>query len=162
MGFAQQSSSGASSVTSITVGGTAVAPSTTLASGPAAVVVDSPKTAASVDAPPAQTITIPDWALGLLKGAKTLPVVGPILSQVMMYVGIIGGILTSFIAFLLAALGSVSGIAAFSGAAGLVKKIQDFKNSAFMMWLMAFSNIPMAHPGDVSEMKKEIAADKVS
>ena len=79
-----------------------------------------------------------------------------------MYVGILGSILTALIAFLLTALGSVSGIAGLSGAAGLVQKVQDFKNSKFFTWLMAFSNIPMAHPNDVAEMKKENAVETVT
>lgn len=118
--------------------------------------------AAPVIAQAPAPIVIPDWAINILKNAKSLPVVGPALSQIMMYVGILGGILTSLIAFLLTVLSSVSGIAGLSGAANLVQKIQDFKNSKLFMWLMAFSNIPMAHPNAVAEMKQENAVETVT
>lgn len=154
MGFAQQpldlTTVGPS--TSVPLPGQAVVP---------AAVTTTTSPSPSVQQAPSDQFKIPDWAIGILKAAQKFPTIGPVISQIMMYIGILGGILTSAILFLLGVLRSLSGIAWFTNAASLAQKLKNFQNSKFMMWLLAFSNVPMAHPSDVSDMKKEAAADTV-
>jgi hypothetical protein len=82
----------------------------------------------------------PQWAQELLVFIQNMPVVGPIISKAIVYIGIVGSLITALVAFLLTALKALSGISGLAGLANLQTTIQNFKNGPIMYWLMYFSN----------------------
>lgn len=81
----------------------------------------------------------PSWAQDLMVSAQKLPIVGPIVSKALLYVGILGSILTMLCGFLMAALSALSGTLQYAGLASAVQKIADFQNGKFMYYLKFFS-----------------------
>lgn len=81
----------------------------------------------------------PKWVEQLIMTAQDLPVIGPIVTKAVLYLGIISSILTALIACLLTVLNALSGIASLTGLASFAAKIQVFKNSKIMYWLKYIS-----------------------
>jgi hypothetical protein len=116
--------------------------------------VSTPVAAPSPAATPVPVVTVqaaapttpPTWALELLTTVQGLPVIGPLASQAIMYLGIFAAILTSITAALLAILSSLSGVMTFSGLTKAVAWIQGFKNGKIMYWLTYFSNFNAQKP----------------
>lgn len=81
----------------------------------------------------------PKWAEDLIMKLQSMPVVGPYVSKIMVYLGILCAILTGLLAFLLTSLTALSGVLNFAGLTDAVKAIEDFKSSKFMYWLKYFS-----------------------
>lgn len=81
----------------------------------------------------------PSWVLGVLEAAKSLPVVGPIVTKVAIYLGVLCSILTALVCFLLTSLKAVSGVANIAGLAEFTTKLESFKTGPIMYWLKYFS-----------------------
>lgn len=101
----------------------------------------------------------PLWLQDLIVSAQSFPIVGPYLTKVMMYVGVIGSILTALVAFLLTGISILSGIANFSGLAGIATALTNFKNGPIMYWITYFSNFNAKKPQEpVLDVAAAIAA----
>lgn len=85
--------------------------------------------------PVAEPAAPPKWAQDILVAAENLPVVGPVVSKVLLYLSILSSILTTGIAFLLAILSGVSRLANLAGLAAFAAKVQLFRNGRIMYWL---------------------------
>lgn len=81
----------------------------------------------------------PAWATELLSVISGLPIVGPILSKAMTYLGILGALMTALVAFLLAAASALKNVTAWAGLASLAAKVQAFQQSQIMYWLTTLS-----------------------
>ncbi len=98
-----------------------------------------------VPAPPAGTVPVaepaapPQWAEAVLVAAQKLPVVGPIVSKIILYLGIFSSILTALVAFLLTILKAISGIANLTGLVSFAEKLQVFRDGKIMYWLKYLS-----------------------
>ncbi len=103
----------------------AVAPSNTTSPGPAV-------TVAAPAAPP-------QWAQDLMVQAEKLPVVGPIVTKVMLWAGILGAILTTLVGALLGILNMLTGIANLSGLTRYATLLAAFRDGKVMYWLKFFS-----------------------
>lgn len=105
----------------------------------------SPIPAVSPTPTPAVTTVVPadtappQWVQDVLVNSEALPVVGPVITKVLMYTGILATILTSLVAFLLAAIGSLSGIASMTGLTAFAAQLQAFKNGKIMYWITYLS-----------------------
>lgn len=81
----------------------------------------------------------PAWAQTVIVGAQKLPVIGPIVTKALIYLGIISSILTMLAAFLSSALTILAGALNYAGLLSAVQKIADFKNGRFMYYLKYLS-----------------------
>lgn len=88
----------------------------------------------------------PQWLQDLIIAAQSFPIVGPYLTKIMMYIGVIGSILTALVAFLLTGINILSGIASFSGLGGIATVLMNFKNGPIMYWITYFSNFNAQKP----------------
>ncbi len=95
----------------------------------------------------------PKWAEDVIVQAEKLPVVGPIVSKVLLYSGILSAILTSLIAFLLTSLYAVSKISQLAGANDLAAKVEEFKNGKVMYWLKYLSMFNAKKPEPKNEVE---------
>jgi hypothetical protein len=116
-------------------------PAPTVATPTASPVPSAPVMLASADkiVPVAEPAAPPKWAEDVIVTAQKLPIVGPIVSKALLYLGIVSSIITGFIAFLLTALSALSGVFNLAGLTGLSDKIQLFKDGKIMYWLKYFS-----------------------
>lgn len=103
----------------------------------------------------------PKWAADLLVSVQNFPVIGPIVSKAILYVGIVSSILTALVACVLTILSALSGALNLAGLASFVAKIQDFKNGKIMYWLTYLSmfnakkpDVPVAQAVIAGEEKK--------
>jgi hypothetical protein len=105
-----------------------------------AVTVESPAALPSVP-----TVAVPEpaappqWAIDIMTTAQELPVIGPIVSKALLYLGILSAIVTSLVACLLAILRALSGIASLAGLVSFAAKVQAFKDSKIMYYLTLVS-----------------------
>jgi hypothetical protein len=81
----------------------------------------------------------PQWAQDLIVSAGKLPVVGPVVTKGMVYLGIISSILTAGIAFLLSVLAALSGIASLANLTSFATKLTAFRDGKIMYWLKYLS-----------------------
>jgi hypothetical protein len=100
-------------------------------------VVAAPVTPAFV--PVAAPAAPPVWAQDLLMTAEKLPVVGPILAKVLLWAGIIAGILTTLTGAVLGVVNTLMGVSNASGLTGLAAALANFRNGKVMYWLKFFS-----------------------
>lgn len=100
---------------------------------PAAVVVPEPA------APP-------QWATDVLVAASKLPVIGPIVSKGLMYLGILTAILTTLVGAILSILALLLGVFKSGGLVNAVAVIQAFRDGKIMYWLKYFSNFNAKKP----------------
>jgi hypothetical protein len=101
---------------------------------PSPVAVASPAPAAASVAPQP-----PAWATELLQVVSGLPVVGPFVSKALLYVGILGALMTALVAFLLAASESIQQVTNWSGLSSFAAQVQAFQDGKIMYWLKTFS-----------------------
>jgi hypothetical protein len=108
---------------------------------PQAIVVPNPQTPsnAATVVQVAEPAAPPTWAQEVMVTAQKLPLVGPILTKAVLYLGILSSLLTSFVAFVLGALKLVSTVSNLAGIAGFADKVVAFQNGKFMYWLKFFS-----------------------
>lgn len=94
---------------------------------------------------PVQTVQVaepaapPKWAEQLIMTAQDLPVVGPVVSKALIYLGIISAILTSLIAFLLTTISALTKVFNLVGLVNFATKLQAFSNGPIMYWLKYLS-----------------------
>lgn len=81
----------------------------------------------------------PTWVQDTLIMVKNLPVVGPIITKLLQWVGVAVTILTALVAFLLTSIRALSTVMTFAGLAIASKKVKDFETSKIMYWLKYFS-----------------------
>ncbi len=81
----------------------------------------------------------PVWAQDLMVTAGKLPIIGPVVSKVMLYLGIVSSILTLFCGFLISAIGIVSQSLKYAGLENAVATLGAFQNGKFMYYLKFFS-----------------------
>lgn len=81
----------------------------------------------------------PQWAQDLIVKVQSLPVIGPVITKIMVYAGILGSILTAFVAFILTALSALSGIAGIAGLDKIQAAVQAFKSGKIMYWITYLS-----------------------
>lgn len=81
----------------------------------------------------------PEWAQELIVSAENLPVVGPVISKALVYLGILSSILTMTVGFLLAVLNVVMGVVNLAGLADVSTKLAAFRDGKVMYWLKFFS-----------------------
>ncbi len=121
----------------------AQSPSPSASASPAKMVAAPAATPAQIlpagDVAVAEPAAPPQWAENLLVSVQKLPVIGPIITKIMVWLGIVSAILTSLIAFLLTALSALSGVLNIAGLAQAADKIQLFKNGKIMYWLKYLS-----------------------
>lgn len=116
---------------------------------PAAIVSAPVPPSANAVVPVAAPSAPPAWLQNLLVFVQGLPIIGPYAAKAFVYVSAISALLTSLVAFLLAALtilskvfGSVSGLQSFSAL------IEEFKEGQIMYWLTYLSNFNAQKPDD--------------
>lgn len=81
----------------------------------------------------------PQWAQDVISNAQKLPVIGPIVSKILLYLGIISAILTALIACLLTILMALSKAFSLAGLVGVAESITAFKDGKVMYWLKYLS-----------------------
>lgn len=113
-------------------------PSPTPSGYPVAVVASSPSPAPQMIAV-SEPAAPPAWAQGLMVSAEKLPVVGPIISKALLYLGIVSSVLTALAAFLISALTVVGGAFSYAGFANAAQAIAAFQNGKIMYWIKFFS-----------------------
>lgn len=125
-------------------------------STPAAVVQTVPVQAPIEVVQVAEPAAPPKWAEQLIVTAQDLPVIGPIVSKALVYLGIVSSIVTAVIACLLTILNALSGIANLAGLANFANKLQVFKDGKIMYWLKYISlfNAKKNVPAQPTEEKK--------
>lgn len=106
---------------------------------PTAVVQTAPVTAPIETVQVAEPAAPPKWAEQLIVTSQELPVIGPIVTKGLLYLGMVSSILTALIACLLTVLNALSGIASLTGLANFAAKVQIFKNGKVMYWLKYIS-----------------------
>lgn len=109
----------------------------------------APVAAPAAVAPPVPTVAVqapaapPEFVQELLTTVSNLPVVGPYVSKILMYLNILGGILTALVVFLLAVSASLKSAFNWAGLDAMVTWIQNFQQSKIMFWITSISNIPV-------------------
>lgn len=100
---------------------------------PVPVVAVAPTVAVQTPAAP------PVWAQDLLATAAGIPVVGPVVTKVLMYVGIVSSILTMLVAFLISALSALMSVFTWAGLTELATALAAFQAGKVMYYLKFFS-----------------------
>lgn len=93
----------------------------------------------AVSAPPA-------WATVILTTVANLPVVGPYVSQLLLWLGILAAILTTLVGAVLTILASLKGAFKWAGLDTAVAAITAFQAGPIMYWLTYFSNFNAKKP----------------
>ncbi len=104
--------------------GQVVAPAT--ASQPAVVAVEEPA------APP-------KWVADVIVSAQKLPIIGPIVSKVILYAGVLSSILTALFAAFFTILSALSGVLNLAGLQKIADAVQAFKKGKIMYYLAYLS-----------------------
>lgn len=81
----------------------------------------------------------PVWAQDMMTTAEKLPVIGPIVTKALLYLGIVSSLLTMFCAFLISVLGVLESAFSWSKLFTAATAIADFKNGKIMYWIKFFS-----------------------
>lgn len=81
----------------------------------------------------------PAWFGEFIDTVSKLPMVGPIVSKVFLWAGILGSIMTALVAFLLALTTALSSVMNTTGLTAFADKLEAFKNGQIMYWLMTLS-----------------------
>lgn len=81
----------------------------------------------------------PEWAIDLMMTAQDIPYIGPIVSKVLLYLGVISSIVTALLAFLLTTLNALSKVLNLAGLVSLANQLQVIKNSKIMYYLKMIS-----------------------
>lgn len=100
----------------------------------------------------------PEWAAELIVTAQEIPVVGPILSKALLYLGIVSAILTSLIAFLLTTISALSKVLNTAGLVNFAAKVQAFRDGPIMYWLKYLSMFNAKKPEKVAAKADESKA----
>jgi hypothetical protein len=128
-----------------------------------AVAVAQPSAVAPVPAkleptvPVAEPAAPPQWAQSLIVSAQKLPVVGPIVSKAIVYIGILVPVLTALIGAIMAILSALSGIASLSGLLAFGEKVKAFQNGKIMYWLKYLSMFNAQKPETKSDEIQPLA-----
>lgn len=90
----------------------------------------------------------PQWAQELLLTAEKLPVVGPWVAKLILWLGILAGILTTLTAAILGIVKTLIGAANLTGLTEVATWLGNFQNGQVMYWLKFFSlfNAPASPP----------------
>lgn len=99
----------------------------------------------------AESAAPPEWVQKLIVTSQGLPVVGPIVTKVILYGGMLASILTLVAGTLMALLKILSGISSLSGLIAFANKVEAFQNGKVMYWLKYLSmfNAKKPYPGEV-------------
>lgn len=81
----------------------------------------------------------PWWLAGTISAIEAIPVVGPIVAQVVMWFGIILAIVTALLACVRAIVSSLSTVAGFAGMDKASAWLDSFEHSSTMYWLKYIS-----------------------
>lgn len=81
----------------------------------------------------------PAWAQALVVTASNLPVVGPVLSKILVYLPAIVTVLTILAASLLSIIQALASVLNFAGLGSAATFILNFQNGKVMYWLKFFS-----------------------
>ena len=129
----------------------AQAPSPSPVSSPVPVVVAPVIPTVSPTILVAEPAAPPVWAQQLLVAAEKLPVVGPIVSKVIFYGGMLASILTLLAGSFMALLKILSVVSSLSGLAAFAQKVQSFQDGKIMYYLKYLSmfNAKRPYPGEV-------------
>lgn len=113
---------------------------------PNAVSVAAPApTPIPVGTPPGPAVAVaepaapPPWAQDLVMAAEKLPYVGPIISKVLLYAGIIGSIMTAVVVCLTSILNLLIGAFNLAKLMNVANAVAAFKDGKIMYWLKFFS-----------------------
>lgn len=123
---------------------TYAAPSPAPSGAPASLSVQPPMQPSVVAV--AEPAAPPAWAQDVMVSAQKLPVIGPIVSKAMLYLGILSAILTSLVAFVLSALAILQKAFSYAGLAKAASAIVAFQNSKFMYYLKFLSSFNAQKP----------------
>lgn len=115
----------------------AAAAVTSAAAKPAVVIPPLPDTAPVVE--PVKIPMPPTWLNDVMSVMLKLPLIGPLLLQVMQWLGLVASVLTILVTFLIGLLQGLSQILKFAKLADLAAKVLAFQNSPVMFWLKFFS-----------------------
>ena len=107
-----------------------------------------------------EALAPPEWATDVLNVVNKLPVVGPIVEKVVMYVGILGSLMTALVAFLLAVSEAIQQVTHSSGLVELAAKIQAFQDGKIMYYLKMLSLFNAKAPPVPTTQLAEAVADK--
>lgn len=119
--------------------GDSPAPAPTASAGvPITLVTPTPAPLPSV-VPVAEPAAPPTWAQDLMVDAESLPIVGPIISKILLYLGIFCSILTVLACAVLSVLNILMKSLQLSGLANAAAAVLNFKNGKIMYWLKFFS-----------------------
>lgn len=105
---------------------------------------------AAVEAPAAVVVpepaAPPEWATKILLTASELPIVGPILSKALLYLGIFAALLTSLVGFLLGAIVILQKGFSAAGLAKFAAVLAAFRDGKIMYYLKFLSNFNAKKP----------------
>jgi hypothetical protein len=125
----------------------AATPAAAQAAGSGTPVVVTPATvAAPAEVAIPEPAAPPAWATDLLVTASKLPIIGPLLSKALLYLGILAAILTTLVAAALSILSALSSVFTMSGLTTAANAILAFKNGKIMYYLTYFSNFNVQKP----------------
>ena len=103
----------------------------------------------------------PKWAEDLIMTAQALPVIGPVISKILLYAGIVSSILTALIACLLTIFSALAKVMNLAGLVSVAEKIKLFRNGRVMYWLSYLSMFnakkPVAKSGNGSASEMPVA-----
>lgn len=99
----------------------------------------------------------PVWAQDVIMAAQKLPIIGPIVSKIFIYLGIVSSILTALVAFLLTVLSAASKVANISQLTDLANKIELFKDGKIMYWIKYLSMFNAQKPDAPTDQVKPLA-----
>jgi hypothetical protein len=80
----------------------------------------------------------PEWVANVLVWVKTLPYVGPVVVEILKWVGLVAGVMTALSVMAQALLAIPEIAARFAGAPGLAEKIKYWSDK-ILYWLKYFS-----------------------
>lgn len=81
----------------------------------------------------------PQWAQELIVAVEKLPVIGPFVSKALLYLGILGSIVTMAVGFILAVLNTLMGVLNIAGLVDFASKVAAFRDGKIMYWLKFLS-----------------------
>lgn len=85
------------------------------------------------------TFAPPAWLQDVLLFLKSMPVVGPYLTEALKWLGVISAVLTTLTAALLSVIKVLTTVLTYAKLPEMAAKLEAFQNSKFIFWLKYFS-----------------------
>lgn len=100
----------------------------------------------------------PNWLQDMIITIKKLPVIGPVLTVALQWLGVIATILTALVAFLLVSIRALTTVLTSLKLVELAEKIVTFQNSKIVYWLKYISMFNAQKPVEEKKANDGTAA----